>query len=59
LLGSANANSVLGQGISSAAGALGRVNWSNLFNPSSTGMNIWNGSNSLTNSVYDPEVIPG
>jgi hypothetical protein len=59
LLGSANANSVLGQGISSAAGALGRINWSNLFNPSSTGMNIWNGSNSLTNSVYDPEVIPG
>jgi len=59
LLGSANNNSVLGQGVTSAANALGKINWSNIFNPTSTGMNIWNGSNSLTNSVYDPDVIPG
>ena len=59
LLGSANNNSVLGQGVTSAANALGKINWSEIFNPASTGMNIWNGSNSLTNSVYDPDVIPG
>jgi hypothetical protein len=54
LLGSANNNSVLGQGLTTAANALGNINWSNIFGNTPTNYNVWNGSNSLTNSPYDP-----
>ena len=59
LLGAANTNSVLGQGLTSAVNALGNINWSNLFSNAPTNYTVWNGSNSLTNSPYDPDVIPG
>jgi hypothetical protein len=54
LLGSANNNSVLGQGLTAAANAVGNINWSSIFGNTPTNYTIWNGSNSLTNSPYDP-----